>query len=155
MSDRVQELFDQAVALPPEQRATFLEAACAGDAGLRTEVDGLLACDAAFADGGGHEGVLKSPLVRSPAPPAAEAGHWPPASWPPGPPVRLGQYRILRRIAEGGMGSVYEAEQHSPRRIVALKVVRPGLATPAVLEALQPRGRDPGPTAPPRHRAGL
>ena len=33
----------------------------------------LLACDAAFADGGGDEGVLKSPLVRSPAPPAAES----------------------------------------------------------------------------------
>ena len=35
--DRVQGLFDQAVALPPEQRAAFLEAACAGDPGLQAE----------------------------------------------------------------------------------------------------------------------
>src|SRR5207244_3904377 len=46
--DRVQSLFDQAVVLPPEQRAAFLEAACAGDRGLRAEVESLLACDAEF-----------------------------------------------------------------------------------------------------------
>src|SRR5262249_60434692 len=49
-------------------------------------------------------------------------------------PARVGHYRILGRIAEGGMGAVYEAEQDNPRRLVALKVVRPGLASPAVLK---------------------
>jgi WD40 repeat protein/predicted Ser/Thr protein kinase len=44
--------------------------------------------------------------------------------------VRVGHYRILRRIAEGGMGTVYEAEQDEPRRTVALKVMRPGLDSP-------------------------
>jgi WD40 repeat protein/predicted Ser/Thr protein kinase len=48
--------------------------------------------------------------------------------------MRLGHYRVLRRIAEGGMGAVYEAEQDSPRRPVALKVVRPGFASPALLK---------------------
>jgi serine/threonine protein kinase len=48
--------------------------------------------------------------------------------------VRVGRYRVLRRIAEGGMGAVYEAEQDSPRRPVALKVVRPGLASPALVK---------------------
>ena len=45
--DRVQDLFDRAVGLPPAERAAFLEVACAGDPGLRAEVESLLACDAA------------------------------------------------------------------------------------------------------------
>jgi hypothetical protein len=46
-------------------------------------------------------------------------------------PERIGEYRILRVLGEGGMGTVYEAEQASPRRFVALKVIRPHLvATP-------------------------
>jgi WD40 repeat protein/predicted Ser/Thr protein kinase len=128
--DRVQTLFDRAVALPPDQRAAFLEAACAGDAALRAEVESLLACDADLAD---DEGLLKSPLVGSPEDRTVEAGAPRPAAWPPGPRGRVGHYRILRRIAEGGMGAVYEAEQDSPRRTVALKVIRPGLASPALL----------------------
>src|SRR5262245_31006916 len=47
---------------------------------------------------------------------------------------RVGRYRLLRLVGEGGMGVVYEAEQDSPRRAVALKVVRPGLASPALLK---------------------
>ena len=40
--------------------------------------------------------------------------------------VRLENYRIIRTIGEGGMGIVFEAEQLSPRRRVALKIVRGG-----------------------------
>src|SRR5262249_33438418 len=127
--DRVQDLFDQAVALPPEQRAAFLEAACAGDAALRAEVESLLACDADFTEAAA-EGLLKSPLVRTPGqiPPAADR----PAATPSGAPERFGHYRILRLLGEGGMGTVYEAEQDSPRRLVALKIIRPGVASPAL-----------------------
>ena len=39
-------------------------------------------------------------------------------------PTTIGEYRILRRLGEGGMGVVYEAEQPNPRRRVALKVIR-------------------------------
>ena len=49
-------------------------------------------------------------------------------------PARIGPYRILRVLCQGGMGVVYEAEQLQPlRRMVALKVVRPGLDTREVL----------------------
>ncbi len=52
-------------------------------------------------------------------------------------PESLGQYRILRLIGEGGMGAVYEAEQKSPRRTVALKVIRPGYFTPELLRRFE------------------
>jgi hypothetical protein len=48
--DRVQDLFDRAVVLPAEQRAAFLETACAGDSALRAEVESLLACDLDFTE---------------------------------------------------------------------------------------------------------
>lgn len=60
-------------------------------------------------------------LAASDLPPtaAAEAGL----------PDRIGRYRPLRTLGRGGMGVVYEAEQDSPRRRVALKVIRPEAAT--------------------------
>jgi WD40 repeat protein/predicted Ser/Thr protein kinase len=125
--DRVQDLFDRAVALPQEERTAFLDAACADDHRLRTEVQSLLVYDALFPESGGDVGILKSPIVPVPAPAtsrteSALAHHF---------PVSIERYRVLRRIAEGGMGTVYEAEQDSPRRAVALKVVRRGLASDA------------------------
>jgi WD40 repeat protein/predicted Ser/Thr protein kinase len=136
--DRVQNLFDQAVMLPAEQRAEFLETACAGDPALRAEVESLLACDLDFTEGAGDDGMLKSPLVRAPEPATSEATE-PSGTLSPRHPValsssRVGHYRIVRCIAEGGMGAVYEAEQDSPRRTVALKVIRPGLASPALIK---------------------
>jgi predicted Ser/Thr protein kinase len=55
------------------------------------------------------------------------------ASASPHLPARIGHYRIIRLIGEGGMGAVYEAEQDQPRRVVALKVIKPGLASPDLL----------------------
>src|SRR5262245_42887051 len=46
---------------------------------------------------------------------------------------KFGRYTITRLIGEGGMGAVYEAEQDQPRRTVALKVIKPGLANPEML----------------------
>lgn len=52
-------------------------------------------------------------------------------------PTSIGGYRVLRKIGEGGMGTVYEAEQVSPRRRVALKVIRSELATPTLLQRFE------------------
>ena len=48
-------------------------------------------------------------------------------------PEIIGDYRILALLGEGGMGTVYKAEQLHPQRIVALKVIRPGLSSDKVL----------------------
>ena len=49
----------------------------------------------------------------------------------------LGGVRILRIIADGGMGRVYEGLQHKPRRTVAVKVIRSGLITPALMKRFE------------------
>jgi tetratricopeptide (TPR) repeat protein/predicted Ser/Thr protein kinase len=49
----------------------------------------------------------------------------------------FGQYRVVALLGEGGMGAVYEAEQQNPRRRVALKVIRPGLASSELLRRFE------------------
>jgi eukaryotic-like serine/threonine-protein kinase len=149
MSDRVETLFHQASDLPPDERRALLDTVCRDDSGLRAEVERLLADDARLRAGEGAGAFLNSPLVRSPhAGVVGEeaGGRGPERTWVAGSPdpsglltparLRFARYRILRLLGEGGMGAVYEAEQDSPRRSVALKVVRPGLASPAVLKRL-------------------
>ncbi|HEY6447254.1 MAG TPA: tetratricopeptide repeat protein [Acidobacteriaceae bacterium] len=64
------------------------------------------------------------------APPSSSAGAQP-------LPSSIGRYRILRVLGEGGMGAVYEAEQESPQRTVALKVIRAGYADPEMLRRFE------------------
>ncbi|MBC8104956.1 MAG: serine/threonine protein kinase, partial [Anaerolineae bacterium] len=49
------------------------------------------------------------------------------------PSELIGPYRIIRAIGQGGMGTVYEAQQENPRRVVALKMMRPGLVSRSLL----------------------
>ena len=66
-------------------------------------------------------------------------GGEPPAQAAAGMPVsrKIGPYRILETLGEGGMGVVYLAEQDKPRRVVALKVIRPGYASPQLLKRFE------------------
>jgi non-specific serine/threonine protein kinase/serine/threonine-protein kinase len=132
---RVRTLFARAVDLPPQDRTAFLDAACAGEPELRAEVNDLLNYDRGTEGGDDEETFLKSPLVRT-----AEAAppDGPTPRQPEGPlPARIGRYRIVRRHGEGGMGTVFEAEQESPRRTVALKVIRSGFPTREMVNRFQ------------------
>ncbi|MHC4775421.1 MAG: protein kinase domain-containing protein, partial [Planctomycetota bacterium] len=56
-----------------------------------------------------------------------------------GPPVpeKIGHYHVKRVIAAGGMGVVYEAVQEHPRRTVALKIMRHGIASRSALRRFE------------------
>jgi tetratricopeptide (TPR) repeat protein len=55
----------------------------------------------------------------------------------PGHPARIGPFRLIALIGEGGMGMVYEAEQDRPQRLVALKIVRPGMVPASALRRFE------------------
>ncbi|HEY2415574.1 MAG TPA: bifunctional serine/threonine-protein kinase/formylglycine-generating enzyme family protein [Pirellulaceae bacterium] len=128
--DQVEALFHEAAELSPDQRSRFLDAACRGDVNLRAEVESLLASDAQSAC---SDEWLNSPVVRQSADLASFSDEKLPGEMP-ALPTHIGHYRILRRLGEGGMGIVYEAEQDNPRRTVALKVIRPGLLSQSLVQ---------------------
>jgi WD40 repeat protein/predicted Ser/Thr protein kinase len=111
----VEALFQQALDLPPEQRSAFLDDQCDADAELRAAVQELLLCDA--------KAQSTPELLHSPA--ADVRAALTPAE--PALPASIGRYRIVQRLGQGGMGTVYEAVEDDPPRTVAVKVMRPGL----------------------------
>jgi WD40 repeat protein len=125
---RAETLFAELADLPPHEQQARLDAACRDDATLRAAVEKLLADDARLGAEGSDITFLNSPLVRADRPtmPPADGG-------PPSPP-RLARYRLLRLLGQGGMGAVYEAEQDTPRRLVALKVIRSGYVSTNLLK---------------------
>jgi len=56
---------------------------------------------------------------------------------PPGAPAKIGPYSIRRVIASGGMGTIYQAMQENPRRPVAIKVMKHGIASPEALRRFE------------------
>jgi eukaryotic-like serine/threonine-protein kinase len=105
----------------PEERAVYLDAACGTDANLRAHVERLLRAEPRV--GGFLQAPAPGLVATTPERPLTE-----------GPGTRIGPYKLLQQIGEGGMGIVYMAEQEIPvKRRVALKIIKPGLDSASVI----------------------
>lgn len=115
------ELFVAAVQIDnPAERLAYLDNACGGDSELRNRVNVLLA---ALDDA---QSYLEQPVVVV-APTVADTAKAHTGD-------QVGPYKLLQLVGEGGMGSVWMAEQHTPvRRRVALKLIKPGMDSRQVL----------------------
>ncbi len=120
-SGRALDVFTEAVQLPVEERNAFLERACASDEELRLKVESLLRSNDRAAD------FLEEPPTASISEKRAGVSGQKPGD-------RIGHYRLLRQIGEGGCGVVFVAEQEKPiLRQVALKIIKPGMDTKSVI----------------------
>src|SRR5262245_61012330 len=120
-TDRLRELFLAALKLPADQRDAYLCAACAEDGELRERARQLLQA---------HEelGTI-APAPQSPPTPIVDQ---PPAAAQPG--TVIGPYKLLDPIGEGGMGTVWMAQQTEPvKRLVAIKLIKAGMDSKAVI----------------------
>ena len=125
----IEALYHAALEKQPGERSSYLVAACAEDPTLQNEVESLLGyADPNLPEPAERSEVAKilGEIVGIPAIDRMEVSRA--VDGTTLAPIRVGMYRIVRVLGEGGMGTVYEAEQEHPRRAVALKVIRPGLA---------------------------
>lgn len=117
--EQISRLFIAASEMPADAREAFLDSQCSGDPSLRREVDSLLI--AALRD----ESFLKSSALGGEFHLSEQDPHVL-ADQASDLPRTIGRYRIIRLIAHGGVGAVFEAEQDKPQRRVAIKVLRFG-----------------------------
>jgi hypothetical protein len=120
--ERIGELLHSALEREPGERVAFLRGACGDDEPLFREIRSLLSSSEKAGD------FMEKPELNAPVMAAALGLYYAGAGLKPG--IAIGRYRILRRIGEGGMGAVYEAEQENPRRTVALKFINQRLVSP-------------------------
>jgi serine/threonine protein kinase len=121
-ADRIDVIFWEAAQLAPgAERDDYLARACGDDRELRQRVEKLVRAQPKV------EGFLERPFAGpAPTPDLAVVRE--------GPGDRIGPYKLLEQIGEGGMGLVFMAEQTEPvRRKVALKVLKPGMDTRQVV----------------------
>ena len=112
----------------PEQRPAYLEQSCRDDERLKQRVKALL--DA--------HGRADRVLLKPPSSSGSSLAHALDIEFPRDVAgTRIGHYTLSRRIAVGGMGIVYEAQQDNPRRSVALKVMKAGIATKSVMRRFE------------------
>ncbi|MCC6669431.1 MAG: serine/threonine protein kinase [Planctomycetes bacterium] len=121
-------LFERALELPPAARRAFLDGKCRQDPGLRHRLQAMLA-----AAGDPQFQPTPAEPPRAPSTPPSVA---PEATAPlrEGPGTRIGPYKLLQLIGEGGFGAVFLAEQEQPvARRVALKIIKLGMDTRQVV----------------------
>lgn len=120
---RLEELFATALELDTDRRASWLESACAGDQLLRQRLDQLLAASS---------GEQLAPIDPTRAARLLESNLQP-------EPEEIGSYRIIDRLGEGGMGTVYLAERIEGgfEQRVALKLIKRGMDSDAILARFQ------------------
>src|SRR5262245_55832274 len=153
MSDET--LFHEALAKPPAERPAFLDQACASQPELRAAVEALLAAHGASAklldqlppDPNATEPYTPGPDVAGVAAPegtgtyvrtTGDDGQAPPRRVGEIGTVIAGRYTLVGTIGEGGMGSVFRAEQSEPvKRQVALKLIKSGMDSQAVLRRFE------------------
>jgi serine/threonine protein kinase/tetratricopeptide (TPR) repeat protein len=132
-TERVRELFLAARALDGEERHAYLERAAASDAGVVEEVRELLATeeDADFLETPALGRDFREHAVASIVTTHEEQQL-----------ERIGPFRILRLIGEGGFARVYAAQQEEPvQRRVAIKLLKPGVATGEVIRRFEAEGQ--------------
>jgi eukaryotic-like serine/threonine-protein kinase len=123
--EQVKDLLHHALALGPEERAHFLDEACASDDALRAEVESLLLA----------EENIPSSFMQSPLPAEVDGGA---AGTLEAGQIFAQRFQLVRRLGEGGMGQVWLAEQTSPvRRQVALKLIKAGMYDEVVVQRFQ------------------
>ncbi|HOB97890.1 MAG TPA: serine/threonine-protein kinase [Verrucomicrobiota bacterium] len=123
-SSREEALFHAALERVGQERAAYLDRACAGDPGLRKRLEALLEAHAQPNDLPGLPPESARPTIR------VEFAETP----DPAIGASIGRYKLLEKIGEGGWGVVYVAEQTEPiRRRVALKVIKAGMDTKQVV----------------------
>ena len=119
----IREIFAAAIEIESRQeRAEYLDEACGGDVVLRAELDGLILAhlDAGSFFNDGNE----ASLVETDATGQKEGQEG----------TQIGPYKLRQQIGEGGMGSVWMAEQEKPvRRMVALKIIKAGMDSEQVI----------------------
>ncbi len=115
---KIKQIFNRAAEMALLERRDFVFSACADDSEMRREVEKMLT----FADDA--EDVLEKNAFEIYANPKHAKI-----------PENIGGYKIVREIGRGGMGAVYEAVRESRdfRRRVALKVIKRGMDTDAVV----------------------
>ena len=125
---RIDQILNRALELPPAQRPSFLDEACGDDLDLRRKVETLLIEDENTESHSFMEkpiGAVASDIVEKALGPADGANK---ASQEIG--REIGSYRIVQEIGRGGMGTVYLAtDDRYPNRQVALKLIQPGKTT--------------------------
>ncbi len=126
-----QSIFLHALELPsPAERAAYLDQVCRDNPGLRAELDALLAAHDRLAG----QSPATSGLDLAGNPRAESTGAFPGARTAVVGEVLAGRYKLVEPIGEGGMGTVWMAQQTEPvRRRVAIKLIKPGMDSKQVL----------------------